>query len=362
MDSDGVVMRSRHFGRTGVFNADGHAIGVDIGATAVRAAVLTPGVADGRPVATLHGCGSVALPPGVVVDGVVRDQGAVTEALKQLWRANKLEGKRVVVGIANPQILVRDMQMPDMPADQRAKALPFRAREVVALPLDQVILDFAPLGPPDAETHQQNGLLVATPHQPVLAAVEAAERAGLTVVRVDLSSLGTLRAAADERLRVEAIIDIGSDLTTIVIHDHGIPKLVRSVAQGGRHLTEALSVKMRLDFAEAEAAKIEMGLVGDDAVTSRALNESIRPLITEIRSSINYYTGNDGSPLERMSLTGGAAWLLGLPGLLSAQLGVPTDVVDPMRRVRLAGTPRPNRALPSRPTAVAVGLAMGAAA
>jgi len=94
----------------------------------------------------------------------------------------------------------------------------------------------------------------------------------------------------------------------------------------------------------------------------RALNEGVRPLITEIRSSINYYSANDGSPLERISLTGGAAALRGLPGLLSAQLGVPTDVVDPMRRVRLAGTPQPNRPLPIVPTAVAVGLAMGAAA
>ena len=348
--------------RPGVMNSDGHAIGVDIGATAVRAAVLTPGMVDGRPVATLHECGSVELPRGVVVDGVVREQSAVTAALKQLWRDNKLNCKRVILGIANPQILVRDMQMPDMPADQRAKALPFRAREVVALPMDQVILDFAPLGDPDPDTGLQNGLLVATPHQPVLAAVEAAERAGLTVVRVDLSSLGTLRAAADERLRVEAVIDIGADLTTIVIHDHGIPKLVRSVAQGGRNLTDALADKLRLDPHEAEAAKLHEGLVGDDAAISRALNEGVRPLITEIRSSINYYTANDGSPLERISLTGGAAALRGLPGLLSAQLGVPTDVVDPMRRVRLAGTPQPNRPLPIVPTAVAVGLAMGAAA
>ena len=358
----GIAIKPRRGGRVGVVNSDGQAIGVDIGATAVRAAVVSPGVVDGRPVATLHDCGMVALPPGVVVDGVVREQSAVTNALKQLWREHKLQGKRIVLGIANPQILVRDMQMPGMPADQRAKALPFRAREVVAMPMDQVILDFAALGEPDPDTNQQNGLLVATPHQPVLAAVEAAEKAGLSVARVDLSSFGTLRAAADERLRVEAVIDIGADLTTIVIHDHGIPKLVRSVAQGGRHLTEALADKLRIDHQQAELAKIHEGLVGEDPAVSRALNESVRPLITEIRSSINYYTANDGSPLERISLTGGAAGLRGLPGLLSAQLGVPTDVVDPMRRVRVAGTPRPNRALPVRPTAVAVGLAMGAAA
>jgi hypothetical protein len=157
-----------------VINADGHAIGVDIGATAVRAAIVSLGRGDGHAAVTMHQVGAVPLTRGVVVDGVVRDQGAVAGALKHLWRVNNLKCRRVVLGIANPQVLVRDMQMPNMPADQRAKALPFRAREIVALPLEQVILDFAPLGAPNPETNLQDGLLVATPHQPVLAAVEAA--------------------------------------------------------------------------------------------------------------------------------------------------------------------------------------------
>lgn len=354
-------MKNRQLGRVGVINADGHAIGVDIGATAVRAAVLSPGHAEGHPVVSIHGAGSVALPHGAVVEGVVHDQVAVSNALKHLWRTNRLECRRVVLGIANPQILVRDMQMPNMTPEQRAKALPFRAREVVALPMDQVILDFAPLGPPDPDTDMVTGLLVATPRQPVLAAVEAVEAAGLSVARVDLSSFGSLRSIADERLRVEAVIDLGADLTTIVIHDHGVPKLVRSVAQGGRHLTDVLVDKLRLSADDAERAKWEDGLVGEHAVVTRAVGEGLRPLVTEIRSSINYFSASGSGPLEQLSLTGGAAALRGLPELLSAQLGIPVQIIDPMRRVRVpSGQPA---AVPAPAfSAVAVGLAMGAAA
>jgi type IV pilus assembly protein PilM len=354
-------MKQRQLGRLGVINPDGHAIGLDLGATAVRAAVLAPGRAeDGRPVVTIHGAGVVKLPRGAVSEGVVQDQGAVVGALKQLWRDNKLECRRVVLGVANPQVLVRDMQMPSMDAEQRAKALPFRAREVVALPMDQVILDFAQVGDADPDTGQVSGLLVATPHQPVLSAVQAVEKAGLSVARVDLSSFGTLRSGAAEQVQVEAVVDLGADLTSIVIHDHGVPKLVRSVAQGGHQLTDALVDKLRYTHEDAEAAKREHGLAGEDDAVTRALGESVRPLITEIRSSINYYGANDGAPLQQISLTGGGALLRGLPGLLAAQLGVPVEVIDPMRRVRLPGQHRDDHQ--PTPSAVAIGLAMGAAA
>ena len=357
-------MRHRQMGRVGVINPDGHAIGVDIGATAVRAAVLAPGQVDGRPVVTIHGSGSVPLPRGAVVDGVVQDKAAVSNALKHLWRESRLECRHVVLGVANPQILVRDMQMPNMTPEQRAKALPFRAREVVALPMDQVLLDFAALGAPDPDTDIVRGLLVATPHQPVVAAVAAVEAAGLSVARVDLSSFGTLRSVADERLRVEAVIDLGADLTTIVIHDHGVPKLVRSVAMGGRQLTELLVDRLRYSVDDAESAKRSTGLAGEDVNVARAVSDGVRPLITEIRSSINYYSANDGTPIEQISLTGGGAALRGLPGFLSAQLGIAVEVIDPMRRVRASsGKQRSSTAEVSvTPSAVAVGLAMGAAA
>jgi type IV pilus assembly protein PilM len=360
-------MKHRQLGiaKVGVINPDGHAIGLDIGATSVRAAILAPGTLDGRASVTVHGVAAAPLPPGTVANGVVNDQPALTQALKQLWQANKFACRNVILGIANPQSLVRDMQMPRMDPRQLAKALPFQAGEIVALPMDQVVLDFAPLGEPDPETNLVNGLLVATPRQPVLAAVTAVERAGLRVARVDLASFAALRSIADERLAVEAVVDLGAQLTTIVIHNRGVPRLVRTVSRGGDELTTHLADALGLDVAHAEQAKREGGLTGRDAATSGALNDGIRPLLAEIRSSINYFTAAaDGPRLERISLTGGASALPGLAGVLSEQNGVPTAVVTPMRHIRnrwASKDVRPEDA-ESSASAVSVGLAMGAAA
>ncbi|MCW2527139.1 MAG: type pilus assembly protein PilM [Pseudonocardiales bacterium] len=352
-------------GKVATINSDGHAIGLDLGATSVRAAILTPGTLDGRPSVTVHGLGWLPIPPGTVVNGVVADPAVLTRSLKELWDRYDFGCDHVILGISNPQVLVRDIQVPKLNPAQRAKALPFQARDIVALPIEQVILDFVELGVPDSETNLVNGLLVATPRQPVLAAVAAVERAGLKVARVDLASFAVLRSIADEHLAVEAVIDLGAHLTTIVIHNRGVPKLVRTLARGGQELTQRLMDRLNFDAEQAEQAKYAVGLIGHDAEVASALTEGVRPLLAEIRSSINYFrSGNEQVGLERISLTGGGSGLLGLARLLSDQNGVPTTVITPMQHIRNRWTAGdlPTDESEGSASAVSVGLAMGAAA
>ena len=347
---------------------DGHAIGLDLGATSVRAAVLTLTMRGGRPSVTVHGAGSVPLPPGAIVNGVVTEQVVVTQALKHLWESRGFNCHNVILGMANPQVVVRPLQIPNLNAQQRAKALPFQAREIIALPLEEVILDYAQVGDPDPKSGMVSGLLIATPRRPVLAAVEAVERAGLKIVRVDLSSFGALRSIADERSVVQAVIDVGAHMTSIVIHNHGVPQLVRTLARGGQQLTEALVESLNVPIEEAERLKRERGLTGSGDPVSEALQAGVRPLLAEIRSSINYFrAGSEGAQLQGISLTGGGSALPGLAAALASQNGLPTDVVTPLLHISngpATGEHADNtmQSFDQSASAVSVGLAMGAAA
>ncbi|MGH9920146.1 MAG: pilus assembly protein PilM, partial [Nitrososphaerales archaeon] len=60
-------------------------VGLDIGTSAVRAAELE--VNGGRP--ALLAFSQVGLPPGVMVDGEVRDLSAVSDAIGRLWHNGK---------------------------------------------------------------------------------------------------------------------------------------------------------------------------------------------------------------------------------------------------------------------------------
>lgn len=346
-----------------VLNRDGHTIGLDIGATAVRATVLAPRIVDGRPSVTMHGTGTIDLAPGVVVNGVIQEPTALTAALKQLWHQNKFPCTHVILGVANQQVLVRGITIPDLDPQQRTKALPYQAREVVALPIDQVVLDFAQIGAADPATNTVHGLLLATPREPVLSAVTAVERAGLKVARVDLSSFGSLRSLAEAQPSDEAIIDLGAHLTTIVIHQQGVPRLVRTLARGGEQLTQQLADRMAISQPDAEAVKREIGLLDDGSELSGVLREAVRPLIAEIHTSVQYFrSANEGAHIARMSLTGGGSALRGVAAALERQTGLRTEVVDPLQHVGNRGSDELEHDPSTALSAVSVGLAMGAAA
>ncbi len=108
-------------------------IGLDIGATAVRAAELEigPGGPTGKTPPMLHRVGQIALPPGVVRDGEVTDAEVVAEALKRLWATEKFSTKDVVIGVGNQRVVVRELAVPWMPAAQIKASLPYQVQEML---------------------------------------------------------------------------------------------------------------------------------------------------------------------------------------------------------------------------------------
>ena len=64
--------------------------------------------------------------------------------------------------------------------------------------------------------------------------------------------------------------------------------------------------------------KRETGLMVNSRPPSDSLQAGVRPLLAEIRSSINYFrAGSDGAQLQGISLTGGGSALPGLAAALS---------------------------------------------
>ena len=203
-------------------------IGLDIGSSSIRAVE----VRRGKDEHTLTNFGQVPLPPGTVQAGILQDPVAVTAALKQLWAACKFDTKKVMLGVTNPQLVVREMSVSNLPAKEMRKSLPFQVRDMLPLAVERSLLDFHPLEEP-GDNPTVRGLLIAMPKDAVMTTVQAVEKAGLHVVGVDLASFAVLRAASRLDAQVEAIVDIGAEVTSVVVHADGEPLIVRTVPRGG---------------------------------------------------------------------------------------------------------------------------------
>lgn len=333
-------------------------IGLDIGSMSVRAVETS----RGKEGLGILNYAQAPLPVGAVVSGVIRDDAAVTAALKELWTTTKFRSRHVALGITNPQAVVREMSVAKLPKNQLKKSLPFQVRDMLPLAVERALLDFYPLEEPSGDTIR--GLLIAAPKDAVLTAVHAVERAGLHVERVDLATFALLRSASWLDSTVEAIVDIGAQASSVVVHADGEPLIVRTVPRGGQELTEVLASRLGIGITEAEAVKCWVGLRREEGPeVADILREALRPLISEIRSSFTYLSSSEKpSQVQRISLAGGGSLLPGLAETLANELQVPAVIADPMSRLRALNRGQHDNLERFRSSAaVSIGLTLGAA-
>lgn len=329
---------------------------LDVGSSGLRAAQFSLRSAPvGGKVCRLDRYAAVELPEGAVSGGVVLDPAAVGKALRALWSSGRFSTKRVVFGLANDRVLVRQLDLDWMePADFR-KALSYAVADQIPMSVDEANLDFhvledIPAGP-DLDTERQlRILLVAAATEMVDTFLTALAEADLTPVKAELAPFALIRAAnptpaadsdsdSDGADRAEAIVDIGADTLTVVVHANGQPRFVRTVSQlGGRAITGELQQKFGWSFEEAEAAKAQYGLprqrtAGDDEKVNlehpaqQAIEERVAAVVAEVRTTLNFFlsAGTGVRSLSRIVLTGGGSRLNGLRDRIGEAMG--TEVV-----------------------------------
>lgn len=363
------------------------AIGLDIGTSSVRAAQLSAAKGAVR----LDALGQVALPDGAVRDGQVIDGATVTRAIKDLFKHSKLKGNRIALGVASSRVIVRQVDLPWLPADELKRSLHFSVMDLLPVSVDEFYLDFCGMEELTVDDNRMvRGLLVAAPRDLILSNLEAVQQAGLKPVAVDLAPFAVLRTVgtgfggghndplSQAETGVEALVEVGAGVTTVIIHEHGVPRFVRIVPMGGQSVTDAVAERLGVDRGHAESIKQEISQLGflhevfdgsgrpsEPGTVQRAIDTSLGSFVTEVRGSLDFYAASEGSlPIDRVVLTGGGARLRGLVERLADVLPAPIATGSPFAGVRVGDTGLSNDQLEflAPLSAVPIGLALGALA
>jgi type IV pilus assembly protein PilM len=310
-------------------------VGLDVGSTAVRAAEVSVG--KGR--TTLQRFGQVALREGAVRDGIVLDADVVADAIRTLWRSARFSTRSVAVGVANQKVVVRQVDLPWMPLPELRKSLSYHATDLVPMPVDQAVLDFHVVDEMSGEQgkRQWRVLLVAAARDMVNNLLQAVTKAGLKPSMVDLTPFAVLRATATGQLdgpvatRADGVVDIGSGVTNLVVHQGGVLRFARILMMGGGNVTAAVADRAGVPFGQAEGLKQQLGMAPAPGAVApdpaaRALEASAAALVDEIRGSLDYYLAQpDAVPLGRLLLSGGGGRLTNLAQRLSQATRLPVE-------------------------------------
>src|SRR5687767_13366294 len=128
-------------------------VGLDIGSSAVKAVELKP-VGKGYQVAAF---GIEPVPPDSIVDGAIIDAGAVADAIKRVFDANKaFKAKDVCASLSGNAVIVKKITLPVMTESELAESIYWEAEQYIPFDIQDVNLDYQIL---DAGTPDNKGTM-----------------------------------------------------------------------------------------------------------------------------------------------------------------------------------------------------------
>lgn len=308
------------------------------------------------------------LPHGAVVDGEATNRSAVTGLIKNMVKYGDLPKEDVYMVYSSRRMIFREASFPEMPLPELRETLPFQAKDKIALPVNESLLDFVPIRREETQGGAfLHGLIVATLSNGVEHTAQAVEEAGVTIESIDASAFSLARLFSGQAVdHAAAVVNIGGNSTDVVIIDHTRLAYMRVVPSGGDDVTDAISNSIGVTYEQALEIKRHIGLqnvVGDARLekAEEAIRETIAQLVVGIRNTLNSYDQQHAqSPVTEVLLTGPGSVLVGLPPVLASSIGKVVKIADPFAPFELSQEAKDqNMTVHAADYAVVLGLALG---
>lgn len=282
--------------------------------------------------------------------------------------------------ISGPNTSTSLITFPRMPEKELVSALKLRLGETLPFDLNSAAFDFYVQ---KREDEGQVCVLAAASQKEVidqkvaLIEKEGVELAGIGVIP---SAWENLIERADLALEeASLLLDIGSNVTNILIFASGTLRYCRELATGGNQVTMSIvgpvvseEGRKDLDLKEAERIKRRYGIPKGDEIEryetqlpSAQISAKIRPVLerltVEIKRSISLYQqASKGKEVRRILICGGGSRLKNIETFLAEALGIKVERFDPLRYIDI-GLAVPDKARLSELSpqlGVALGLAL----
>lgn len=293
---------------------------------------------------------------GVIEAGVVKDEKALTEAIKAALnsiKGSKIKEKYVIVSLPEEKSFLQAIQMPKMTAEELALAIPFEAENYIPLAIDQVYLDYQKIDSLKPDSERLDVLIVAMPKNVVDSYVLSIKNAGLIPFALE----------TEPQAMVRALIKNENSASPIVIINIKENKAVFVVFSGKSILftcsfSTLLKKPVKAVTAKPQDVKQE---------NSQAEDASLKNLASEIKKYLDFCQGHVSSDyLEqncksvKILLCGDATNYKNITDFLSKELGIPVEYGNPW--INIFSTPPKkdifNYKKDSLPFTTAIGLAL----
>ena len=336
------------------------AIGLDIGSHSLKFVILQKGIAGLR----VLDYKIMELSDGLGAKGPSDAQ----KNLRALLGSIDLSNTRVVSSVSGPSVIVRHVQFPPMTQKELVQSLKWEAKSYIPFPINEVNLDYQVIQGKNA-SQKLDVILVAVTKKMLGSHLGLLKTVSIEPDIVDIDPLvliNTYMALHSEKEQgTVALIYIGAQSSVLSIYRPGSLFFTRDIHIAGNAFSKKIQKEWNISYQQAEAVK--RGSIPDElsSLHPEELQSLLKPvmneLINEIRRSLVYYDNQTGKRgFSRLVLTGGGALLEGIPEVLSNELGLDVEFLDPFKRLHVdeAGHPGLLRKEEAERLSLSVGLAL----
>lgn len=276
--------------------------GIEIGARMVRCVVVD----ETKRGATVRRVLEGHLPKGAVEAGLLQDADRVAAAIREALASEHHHFPRYVIASIPDQLsYVFLFTLPATGQPNLVEAIRWEAGQHLPYGIDEMYLDWKMVS---EDGHRAIVQVAASPKTAVDAYIAMLEKAGLTPIALETSSLAALQSLALPPDRACMVLLIGWSSTTLVyVSPRGVPMTLVSPVFCGERLTLALVERLKLKPGEAEKAKVVCGL--DPACSQGVVRHALWPEwkllfdeITRLRAFTHEYDPN--ASCQDLLLTG----------------------------------------------------------
>ncbi|GJM44617.1 MAG: pilus assembly protein PilM [Gemmatimonadota bacterium] len=307
-------------------------VGLDIGSSSVK--VVEFDHSNGTP--RLVKFGRCGLLPEAIVDGEIMDRDVVVDTIAELMELNGITSREVVTGVSGRAVIVKKIQMDQMSVDEARDAIQWEAEQHVPFDIDDVSLDFQILNR-ESDPEKMDVLLVAAKKEMLESRADLIRAAGLTATVIDVDSFAVQNAFERNyehpENSVTLLLNVGCFTSNVNIVKDGVPYFTRDLSFAGNAILEAIQKDLGVDYDEAN------NILENPGEDRRDDLESIVGLVGEelavgIEKSLSYLRASgEADHIDRICLSGGAAYAPGLREAIEKRQGSPVEIANPFRNL-----------------------------
>ncbi|MBI4250606.1 type IV pilus assembly protein PilM [Candidatus Uhrbacteria bacterium] len=360
-------------------------LGVDIGTSSVKIVELSV-TGDGK--RSLLNYGMVEQPPQSVRGLTQEESSSVAGYIRAILEKTKFATKRTNAALPTYSVFSSLISLPAMSDEELESAIQWEAKKIIPLPLEEIELDSKilnkgmkkkgglPFGKKEEKKEEEKEdktvrvLITGASKDTVSRYTTIFQECGLHLASLETEMIALSRSLVGGDMAETMVVEIGANLTDIIIIEGGVPFLGRSIETGGTAMTRAIVTSLGISEKRAEQLKRDIGVTaldesGGSAGVPAILKSTLEPIVHEIRYTLDLYknypvtpTGKGSGTVDKIILTGGSALLPGLVEYLGKELDMRVVLSDPWNGIEYPSDLKPVLASLGPKFSVAIGLAM----